>query len=143
MAKKKIDTEHVNYIYKQFEENYPNSVPKVFVIDKVIQYLIKFIKSQLEEDKDVQIDALGRFKAFYRLAPGKKHFQWYPKFIYSRHFVLNFRDKKGTASEAEKREIQKKKDFIGGVWKKRKEWMLENKGEIPENVLRYEKQFNS
>lgn len=123
--------EYIEPIKKQFEENFPNNVPKDFIIDHAIKYFWRYVEEQLKQDKEVSIFSFGKFHVKSGVSPRTKQFQYYPKFKFSRHFTLRLRDEKGTTTEAEKKEIETKREFMKNIWSQRKAHILEQRGKLP------------
>lgn len=122
---------YIESIKRRFEENFPDSVPKDFVIDHIIKYFWQYVEDELMEDRQVSIFSYGKFYLNSRVSPRTGNFQHYPKFKFSRHFILRLREVKGTATEAELKEIETKREFMKEVWESRKAYMIANKGKLP------------
>jgi hypothetical protein len=133
---------YIEPIRKKFEEAFPNTVPTDFIIDHCLKYFWQHVEEQLKNEEEVQIFAYGTFFVKSGISERTKKFQYYPKFKFSRHFVLRLRDAKGTTTEAEQREIQKKQEFMASIWEKRKDYMIRTRGKIPQRILDIQEDLN-
>ncbi len=124
---------YITEIKNKFEEDFPDSVPKEWLIDKIIKYFWEGVEASLENEGKTDIYAYGRFFCVNKIS---KHgvSQWYPKFKFSRHFYLRLREKKGTLSESETIDVQKKKQFMKNVWDYRKDHTLKHRGKLPSQL---------
>lgn len=99
-------------------DEYPDvSVPE-YLIESIFLGVLDFIKAGLEAEEDITIPSLGKFHTKKKESRFGKE-QYYVKFKASRHLVLNLRQVKGTLTEAEHRDIAKKREFVQNMWEKK------------------------
>jgi len=134
---------YLEYIHKQFQENFPDNVPSEYIIDNTIKYFLKYIENQLLEEKPISLFAFGKFYTRVRISPVSGETQYYPKLKFSRHFILRMREAKGTCTEVEKKELDRKRAFMRNIWSKRKEYMLEQRGKLPQILQDFEPKYDS
>lgn len=135
--------DYVKHIKDRFTENFPDSVPKDFVIDHILKYFWEYVEAELVQEREVPVFSLGRFYLVYKQSTRTKHYQYYPKFRFSRHFILRLRKAKGTTTEAEDEAIKKKKDFMESIWEKRKAHMLKTRSKLPSKLENYGTKSNT
>lgn len=122
---------YVSAIKSKFENRFPDNVPSNLAIDYTIKFFWKYIEEELLKEGIVSIFSVGKFHLKGMVSTRTGKFQYYPKFKFSRHYTLKLREAKGTLTEAEQREIDKKREFMGAIWDKRKEHMIRTRGRIP------------
>lgn len=126
--------DYIEPIKQMFQENFPDNVPKDYVIDHVIKYFWKHVEQQLKQQEEVSVFSYGKFYLKSGISSRTNQFQHYPKFKFSRHFTLRLREEKGTTTEAEKKEIETKHQFMTNVWNHRKAHMLKHRGKLPNKL---------
>lgn len=134
---------YIEYIHNKFKENFPDNVPSEYIIDQSIKFFIKYIEEQLIAQEPLNIFAFGKFYTKARTSPVTGKEQFYPKLKFSRHFILKFREAKGTSTEAEKKELELKREFMRRVWSKRKEFILRERGKLPKTIENFEPKHDS
>lgn len=143
MHKKFITEDFVPYIVSRFEEEFPDNIPKSFVVEKTIKYFYEYISKELIAEKVVNLFGFGKFFLRKLIKDKTNSYQYYPKFKFSRHFIYKLREAKGSNTEAAKLELSKKKDFIQQIWEKREKWMLANRSKLPPAYIRYKERFQA
>jgi nucleoid DNA-binding protein len=116
--------DYIYHIRKQFEEHLPDSVPKDYIIDQVLRYFVRYVKSEMIEGRSVTVIGFGKFhRKAHKIrsnAPNAGSIQYYPKFNYTRSYIRAVRKALGTLSECDEAVLAEKAKFISTVWAKRK-----------------------
>lgn len=131
--------ELITFILKRFEEDYPDNIPKKFFVDKTLKFFTEYLIDKLRNEKEFPLFGIGRFYVRQGISGRTKKFQYYLKFKFNTHFVMRYRQEKGTATDSEKRTLEKKQEFISNMWNKRIEYMQNNSpdGELPKAFQKY------
>lgn len=124
--------EYVIAISKYFNEAFPDTIPADWIIDYIIKFFFAYIENELKEDRQVPVFGIGRFVLVKRMRKTKygPFLQYTPKLKYSHHFKTRIRGYKGTNTEAELRVLKQRKEFMAGVWEKRKQYVAARKGNL-------------
>lgn len=108
----------VDWIKMYLFDEYPDLEIEGYVIEAILLGLIDYVKTAIEAEYPITITSLGKF--YTKKKPNRRdEMQYYVKFKASRHLVLSLRESKGTLTDAEKREIIKKREFVQGVWERK------------------------
>lgn len=120
---------YVKAIQARFEENFPDNTPKEFIIDHCLKYFWQHVEDQLRQEIPLDVFAFGKFTCQGKVSK-MGNFQYYPRFKFSRHFLLRVREFKGTLTASEQREVEAKRAFMEKVWEGRRAYILETRGKI-------------
>lgn len=111
--------EYVKNVHATLEENYPDSVPTIYMVDKIIKTFWREVEAELLEKESVPIFGFGIFKRINKISGITGREQNYFKFKLSRHFINRMRETLGTLTDADKLAREKQKLFMQSVWEHR------------------------
>jgi nucleoid DNA-binding protein len=121
---KKLQRFHNRFIVEWIKvylfDEYPDIQMEDFLIESIFMGFLDFVQAGMEAEEDVLVPSLGKF-VIKKKENKYGNMQYYIKFKPSRHLVLNFRESKGTLTEAEKIDIEKKRKFIQSMWDKKQQ----------------------
>lgn len=105
----------IEWIKVYLFDEYPDLRIEDYLIESIFLGVLDYIQAGMEAEEDISIPSLGKF-IIKKKENKYGNMQYYIKFKASRHLVLNLRQQKGTLTEAEKRDILKKREFIQQMW---------------------------